>query len=202
MFLRTEIPSKKAFPCRLPWKQKALIFGPQEPEQGHFNKTALLFPLDIEPCSAETPSKMIFQLKFSFGVSNKEHNLHPAPDVLGTEKSHDSQRRDRNLRFFLRPEIGRFSPHFGAISLLIYTENLEKKGKKIHWRKFKEIQWRRCPEIADFLSLVVVERVLMFNESYLTRAYRDGQKFAGPCMLLLLLVLLPGMAIHHLPRIA
>ena len=27
----------------------------------------------------------------------------------------------------LRPEIGRFSPHFGAISLLNYTVNLEKR---------------------------------------------------------------------------
>ena len=35
---------------------------------------------------------------------------------------------------FFRPEIGQFSPHFGATSLPNYTENLEKKGK-IYWRK-------------------------------------------------------------------
>ena len=40
------------------------------------------------------------------------------------------------LRFFLWLEIGQFSPHFGAISLLNYTANLEKRGK-VHWRKFK-----------------------------------------------------------------
>ena len=28
---------------------------------------------------------------------------------------------------FLRPDIGQFSPHFGAISLLNYIENLEKR---------------------------------------------------------------------------
>ena len=43
-------------------------------------------------------------------------------------KKHDSQRRDRIL-FFLHAEIGQFSPHFGAISLLNYTVNLEKRGK-------------------------------------------------------------------------
>ena len=64
-------------------------------------------------------------------------------------KNHDSQRRDRILRFFLRPGIGQFSPHFGAVSSLSYTVNLE-KGKKMHWRKLKKIQWRRRPEIADF----------------------------------------------------
>ena len=65
-------------------------------------------------------------------------------------KNHDSQRCDRILRFFLRPEIGQLSPHFGVISLLHYTENLEKMeqnplGKKKKWR------WR--PEMADFCPL-------------------------------------------------
>ena len=32
---------------------------------------------------------------------------------------------------------GPFSPHFGAISLLNYTVNLEKR-EKIHWRNFKK----------------------------------------------------------------
>ena len=44
-------------------------------------------------------------------------------------KNYDSQRRDRILRLFLRPEIGQFSPHFGAISLLNCTQDLEKKEK-------------------------------------------------------------------------
>ena len=34
---------------------------------------------------------------------------------------HDSQRRDRILRFFFNPRMGQFSPHYGAISLLNYT---------------------------------------------------------------------------------
>ena len=34
--------------------------------------------------------------------------------ILRTEKkNHDSHRRDRSLRFFLRPESGQFSPHIG-----------------------------------------------------------------------------------------
>ena len=44
-------------------------------------------------------------------------------------KNHDGQRHDRLLRVFLRPAIRKFSPDFWPISLLIYTENLEKKGK-------------------------------------------------------------------------
>ena len=67
-------------------------------------------------------------------------------------KNHDSHRRDRILRFFLRPEIGQFSPHFGAISLLNYTENLETRGKNPR-EKIQKIQWRRRPEIADFCPL-------------------------------------------------
>ena len=45
--------------------------------------------------------------------------------IIRAKKKHDSQRRDRILRFLLRPEIGQFSPHFGAISFLCYTINLE-----------------------------------------------------------------------------
>ena len=32
----------------------------------------------------------------------------------GPKKNHDSQRRDRILRFFLRLEIEQVSPHFGG----------------------------------------------------------------------------------------
>ena len=67
-------------------------------------------------------------------------------------ENHDSQRRDRILRPFLRPEIGQFSPHFGMISLPNYTENLE-KNEKHPLEKIQKIQWRRRPEIADFCPL-------------------------------------------------
>ena len=41
--------------------------------------------------------------------------------------------------FSLLPmEIRQFSPPFGAISLLNYTVNLEKREQKKHWRKFKK----------------------------------------------------------------
>ena len=58
--------------------------------------------------------------------------------TVGTEKNHDSQRRDRILHFFLHLEIGQFSPHFGATSLLNCTEQHLEKEDKIHWRKFKK----------------------------------------------------------------
>ena len=73
-------------------------------------------------------------------------------------KNHDSRRRDKILRLFLCPEIGQFSPHFGAISLLTYTVNLEKKDK-MHRRKFKN-PVETAPRNCRYLSLVVVESVL------------------------------------------
>ena len=33
-----------------------------------------------------------------------------------------------------------------------FTENQQRKRKKLHWRKFK-IQWRRGAQIADFCPL-------------------------------------------------
>ena len=50
-------------------------------------------------------------------------------------KSRDNHRHDRILRFFLRLEIGQFSPLFGAISLPNYTENLEKEGQSTGEKK-------------------------------------------------------------------
>ena len=47
------------------------------------------------------------------------------PVILGMEIG--VPQMDKILRFFPRPEIGQFSPHIGAISLLNYTENLEEK---------------------------------------------------------------------------
>ena len=73
--------------------------------------------------------------------------------IFQNQKKHDSQRFARILCFFLRPEIGQFSPHCGADFLLNYTEQLETK-EKIHWRNFKKIQWRLRPEIADFCLLL------------------------------------------------
>ena len=54
------------------------------------------------------------------------------------------QRRDRILCFPLHPEIGQFSPHFGA-------------GKTIHWRTFNN-PVETAPRHCRFLSLVVVKR--------------------------------------------
>ena len=71
---------------------------------------------------------------------------------------HDSQRRDRILRLFLRLEIGQFSPYFGAISLLDCTENLEKKDK-IRLEKFKKSSGETSPKLQICVPCGV-ERVL------------------------------------------
>ena len=53
----------------------------------------------------------------------------PCKSTESGPKNHDSQRHDRILRCFIHPEIGQFSPHLGAISLLNCTYNLEKREK-------------------------------------------------------------------------
>ena len=61
------------------------------------------------------PVKKICRHNFALGnVRRKVCNFSKAlqSHPLGTEKKHDSQRRDRILRFFLRAEIGQFSPRF------------------------------------------------------------------------------------------
>ena len=99
-----------------------------------------------KPDGAQTCLRMCMCIEFVIQVLEQK-NAH-----VGTEKKHDSHRCDRILRFFLRLEIGQVSPHFGAISLLNYIVNLEKR-EKIHWRKLKKIPCRRRPEIADFCPL-------------------------------------------------
>ena len=76
------------------------------------------------------------------------------PSYTEAEKNHDSQRRDRILRFFLRPEIGQLSSHTQThtISLLTCTENLENR-RKIHWRIFTN-PVETAPRNCRFLSLV------------------------------------------------
>ena len=56
-------------------------------------------------------------------------------------------------RFSLRGKSGNFLLIFGAISLLSYTENLERKEESPLEKIFKKIQWRWRPEIADFCRL-------------------------------------------------
>ena len=61
---------------------------------------------------------------------------------------------------FLRPETGHISPHFGLICLLNNTEDME-KGKKHSDGENSKNPMERFPENCRFLSLVVVERVLL-----------------------------------------
>ena len=81
--------------------------------------------------------------------------------TLGTEKTHHGQRRDRILRFFLCPEIGQFSPHSGAISLLNYTETPGERGKTSTGENSKTNPVETAPRDCRFLSLVMVERALI-----------------------------------------
>ena len=77
-------------------------------------------------------------------------------------KHHDSQRCDRILRMLLRPDIGQFSPHFGAISSRNCTEKLH-KGKKSTGENLKD-PMETAPQNCRFLSLVVVECVLILRK--------------------------------------
>ena len=73
------------------------------------------------------------------GCKKETHTTESKTPIIGTEENHDSQRRDRILHFSLRPEIGQFSPHFGVISLLNYTENMEKRETyPLESSKFKQ----------------------------------------------------------------
>ena len=80
---------------------------------------------------------------------------------------------DRVLRDFLRTEIGQFPPHFGVISLLTYTGDLENNKEKSTGEDRKKNPVDKNPQNCRFfLSLVVVKRVLskhdLFGRSSLT----------------------------------
>ena len=76
------------------------------------------------------------------------------------QKKHDSQRRDRILRFFLRPEIGQFCPHFGAISWLKLHRKPGQTWIKSTRENSKNPVDQIAPRYCRFLSLVVVERAV------------------------------------------
>ena len=88
-------------------------------------------------------------------------------------KNYDSHRHDRILRIFLRPEIGPFSPHHGAIPLLNYTKNLEKKEKSTGENSKNPVE--TAPRNCRFLSLVVVERALEKWPTNRTGENRTGE---------------------------
>ena len=81
----------------------------------------------------------------SFTVTSLILFWSPNVKKSGQTKNHDSKRRDRILRFLLRPEIGQFAAHFGAISLLTYT-CMEKGGGEIRWGKFKKTREDGAPK--------------------------------------------------------
>ena len=62
-------------------------------------------------------------------------------------KNHDSQRRDRILRYFLRPEIGQVSPHFWALSLPNCTESPGDRGQKSTGRRSQKSNGENSPEL-------------------------------------------------------
>ena len=105
-----------------------------------------LFTLDVAQC------RSLLEFTAQIGLQSA---------ISKTPKSgpnnHDSQRRGRILHFFLRPDIGQFSPHLGAISLPNYTRNLEKGENPLGKSKNPVAT---VPRDCRFLSLVGVERVL------------------------------------------
>ena len=66
--------------------------------------------------------------------------------TIGTENAMAARDVTGFYAFVLRPKIGQFSPHFGAISLLNYTVNLEKREKN-HWRNFKKSSGDGAPKL-------------------------------------------------------
>ena len=83
-------------------------------------------------------------------------------------KNHDSQRRDKILRFLLRAIFSTF----WATSLLNYTENLEKDEQKSTAENSKKKSSGDGAPKLQILSLVVVERGLSDN----TLAGRAAQR--------------------------
>ena len=65
---------------------------------------------------ALTPSPHSWDKSFMYLISweniRKTHPHNFATPTNRDRKNHDSQRRDRILRFFLRPEVGQFCGHF------------------------------------------------------------------------------------------
>ena len=100
-------------------------------------KTASAAPLSFNGCVLKVPApvgvartdpEMGPIASLSLGLAEYRSQPRVTQVIIGTEKKHASHRRDRILRFFLRPEIGQFSPP-EAISLPNYTVNLEKREK-------------------------------------------------------------------------
>ena len=90
-------------------------------------------------------------------------------------KNHDSQRRDRILRFLLRLDIGQFSPHLGRFSYEI-TQKREKatgehsrksSGRVLNWNLGKTLQlksqwFESLPfEIASGLEYKFLRRMVL-----------------------------------------
>ena len=90
---------------------------------------------------------------------------------FGTEKTVTARDVTDSALFSLCPEIGQFSPHFGAISLVnsSTTQQTWRKGKKSTGENSKN-PVETAPRNCRFLSLVVVERVL----SIVARTQRAG----------------------------
>ena len=100
---------------------------------------------------------------------------------FGTEKTMTT----RDVTGFYAFFPGQFSPHFGAISLLNYTVNLE-KNEKVHWRKFKKpsgdgapklqisvpCRARTRPETLTLLSLFVFSCFFRFPISFAFLCWR------------------------------
>ena len=69
----------------------------------------------------------------------------------------------------IRPEIEQFSPHFGPMSLLNCTENLEKQEKHLSTGENSRTNpVETAPRNCRFLSLIVVQRVLITFRAFVS----------------------------------
>ena len=113
---------------------------------------------------ARKVSPKFLRLKFCHG---RPRHVCATMLVFRDRKNHDSQRRDRIVRIFLRPEIGQFSPHFMNLVRiqrirLSYdtTQKTRRKRKKStgeNSRNPTEKAARNCRSLS-----LVVEHVLSF----------------------------------------
>ena len=76
--------------------------------------------------------------------------------LIRTKTTHDSQRRDKILRFFSPPR----NRAIFSISWCDSLAKLHKEKGRNPLEKFQKTEWWRRPRNCRFLSLVVVERVL------------------------------------------
>ena len=131
--------------------------GPSKPLQNAFNTPSKTLQEGVEIDDASAKKSGQFRSTEvppqAFAMRMRRNIRNPPIKTLWLNKGHVTHPFLETKFGTESPlEIGQFSPHFGAISLLNYTENMENKEKSTGENP-PQIQWRQRPEIADFCPL-------------------------------------------------